>query len=1099
MRLRILAAVLAGCPAVLQPVAADPVRIQDQFGAQAVGVTFRHGDQCRLLSARHVLNDIGQHFIASQRGTPAPGATNLEVPRQDNLNQGLVDSGLDIRYGLLPDWQGTCGPSLILPMAGGHRALLNAVQDRSDQSGLLYMHTLRDDDSSVRLPVSLRNIRQGEQVLELAFAPDTATGLHAPERQGISGSGIYLRRSDGGDLLVAIVSGRTPDGRHDTITATRIDAALPTLAMDWPMPQDPPPEAPKPAPTDVGRAFDPPNPTTCDLLAASTEDRQRLPGIAGIATKNIRLPAASTACREAIRNAPGSPRLSFQLGRALARAYADTPEDALWSDAFDALSKALSGGHIAAIDSLEFLLWRDSAACGGGENCARSYMNMLTILEPFDPNEAAYRRGRVLSHNQWYRSSCGQTCDAEAARQFSAVLGPSNAPARAELAWLVLTQRFQMACPQDAGCRRFAYDALSAVTETAAWPHYWLGLLLRDHGAARGFCPDRIACIKAAGDMWQAGGEKGSGASYEVLARHAEDPDWWPALDCPDLSGCLRRGFSLFRQAALAGSHTAARELVGRYVWQHESSDCTDDRSCVARALPWLKEPWFAATPFGKSLTATAIERHTETAAELCTGQSCAETVIDLLLAAAEGGNAHAIRRYARLYHEAAQLVAAAAPQSTTSPTAALQARNCPDQQTCLFGAIAWYRMAWGNNDRSVLGDWLDATLALGAIESATLPPHMREGPLRDLLTQLKAIALADQPATHAVLLTKLGAARRRGAAQPCLAQLDDWCARDYPAAVFRHATTAATPLWQRRFFAALDCSLADCPPEILQAEIAELLERGGDTALSTLIARYGMDQTLCPPGSNTCAESGRIRLRDLLPSATKGQLQNLVAGFGIDAAGRPRHNSINIDAADALVLLSAQPDAGDPVLGAIRAAAEMHETANMQAVSPDDAKSWAHLLLTQLEQVPAAAERTQAAWLLHRLCETPLCADPAPDLAATMAMLLLGLHGPLPAQLGTDWPDAARLTRWIGGLSPAAIRVLQTRLGVPADGRFGPASWMVAAKMTEAIQETLRYGDLHVTNPTVRDWPMTRLHGELRTTLAPYRASFGGSGAFRN
>ncbi|QTL03273.1 SEL1-like repeat protein [Aquabacter sp. L1I39] len=111
---------------------------------------------------------------------------------------------------------------------------------------------------------------------------------------------------------------------------------------------------------------------SCDLLAAHPDDGSRPPGVLGVPFNKVDAPAAIAACRAALNEAPGDPRLTFQLGRALQISATDLHEAATLYAA------AAEAGHVVAMRNLGSLyrygsLYRDGTSIDRDYGKARSW------------------------------------------------------------------------------------------------------------------------------------------------------------------------------------------------------------------------------------------------------------------------------------------------------------------------------------------------------------------------------------------------------------------------------------------------------------------------------------------------------------------------------------------------------------------------------------------------------------------------------------------------------------------------------------------------------------------------------------------------------
>ena len=173
---------------------------------------------------------------------------------------------------------------------------------------------------------------------------------------------------------------------------------------------------------------------TCDRLASSPFDSSRPTNLAGVEISDLDPAAAIPACRAALAADPANPRLTFELGRALAKQGGSEEAIALYR-------KAAAGGHAGAMnvlgmfyeggkevpkDMAEAMRWYEKGAAAGN-SAAMHRLGQAYEKGEGEPNDAA----EAL---RWFRKSAdaGNSFGmAEVGRAYARGIGAARNPLEA--------------------------------------------------------------------------------------------------------------------------------------------------------------------------------------------------------------------------------------------------------------------------------------------------------------------------------------------------------------------------------------------------------------------------------------------------------------------------------------------------------------------------------------------------------------------------------------------------------------------------------------------------------------------------------------------
>ncbi|WP_286719323.1 hypothetical protein [Devosia sp. 63-57] len=233
---------------------------------------------------------------------------------------------------------------------------------------------------------------------------------------------------------------------------------------------------------------------TCDALAASAFDQTRPDGVPGVPFDAIDVAAAQEACLAALAEAP-SPRIAFQLGRALHRAGA-------LDDAIGYYMQAVEAGHAEAMVGLaeagrqksaeESAALTEAASAAGsvigrynlavlkrdGDGLTQDIAGAIALFEASaaaGDAEAAYNLGVLYDEGELVLRDVGK------ARQFyEAAVADGHSFARVNLGYLLLEGKPD----EQARAEALALFRLAAEEDGDINAGLQLGLMLQDGSAA---------------------------------------------------------------------------------------------------------------------------------------------------------------------------------------------------------------------------------------------------------------------------------------------------------------------------------------------------------------------------------------------------------------------------------------------------------------------------------------------------------------------------------------------------------------------------------------------------------------------------------------
>jgi len=1031
----ILAAFILLCPVSTGRALAEQIHIQ-RGDSHGLGTVINHNGGCVVLSVLHVMDPRNGGYSWFEIGQKSPGRANLQV-----LDVPLgVQGNVAARLGQLTGWTRECRLSLTWVRDDAWTYILYELAKDTTVSGDLFIRLI-DGSSISDVPIRL----QGSPFADtFDFTLDASRKGRVPDRAGISGSGIYYDGpiAEMRGRLVGIVNGAST--MPEAYTALRIEPIVRFLGLAvnaLPDVQD----QTRTTAVAADRSAEPVPKfaTECDREAANPGDAARHPAVQGRPRDEIDLQKALAACILATAKYPGSPRLIYQLGRALAIDYLGSGDPARFVPAIDTLNEALSLGHARAIANLEELLVRDSPDCGGIDGCLARYEEALATVARIDPIEAAIMQGRLRVYGGFADRLCpeGTDCVADLVLAYDAVPpGPDWTDAQAQIAYLVLYRGHQRDCgTQDAGCRASMQRAFAAkAVEGASWAAKALGDLYAANQAVPGGCDTRQDCRVAAVAAWTEAAALGQTGAMTLLGDNAFEPGWFAAFGCADRAACHKVSYTHYVSAAAKGDTAARGAVVWFLLYDQASAGCGDTTACLRQARISLAEPDFAATALGKSRLAEAIEDHPDAFADLCSGDACLKAAFDLYLASAGLNSRYAMLQVGYSFRDDQRRVAQDPPGVAIT--------GCTDHGDCLEQSLQWFRKAAVMGQTDALYNWLSAVTdrlrqSDGAAEDeiafrlelrAWIDLIETRGGARDAFADQQFLDLMLQPDSGENLLCQGFVAR-------CTALRDT---------ILSHVAATEDAAYVRDVGSFTDCRKV-CPPWVI-----DVMGRAAAAGATKIFDNPGfldhLDARICPFARPACPEADKLAMGDFIRQTDLADLADLESA--LDQGGLTDRMSS--------ALSEIMADKGSVVAQTLRdvtwLVGSYRDGGMVEGLAADRVRAAAASFITRLQRGGDGISARKAALHLMFVASNPAFGTVPEEVRADLGVLFLMLNRRSEAE---NWDI------WQRNEGDAVIRAVQRKLGVADDGDFGNGSWQAAETLAA---DYARSGYPALTSPLV-------------------------------